>query len=74
MIENQKKSYGGEFLFVEANIDAVETAKHFGISANRAGDCLKSIIIGIFHRQVSQTSSDTAHIKIQIPPHKTSLG
>ena len=31
--------------------------------------CLKSIIIGIFHRQVSQTSSDTAHIKIQIPPH-----
>ena len=38
MIENQKKSYGGEFLFVEANIDAVETAKHFGISANRAGD------------------------------------
>lgn len=35
---------------------------------------LKSIIIGIFHRQVSQTSSDTAHIKIQIPPHKTSLG
>ena len=36
--------------------------------------CLKSIIIGIFHRQVSQTSSDTAHIKIQIPPHKPSLG
>ena len=30
MIENQKKKYGWEFLFIGANIDAVETAKHFG--------------------------------------------
>lgn len=35
MIEEKKKD-GWEFLFIGANIDAVETAKHFGISADRA--------------------------------------
>ena len=38
MIENQKEKYGWEFLFIGANIDAVETAKHFGIDADRAVD------------------------------------
>ena len=38
LIENQKKKYGWEFLFIGANIDAVETAKHFGIDADRAVD------------------------------------
>jgi len=36
MIERQKKKYGWEFLFIGANIDAVETASHFGISSDRA--------------------------------------
>ena len=36
MIERQKKRYGWEFLFLGANIDAVETARHFGIGADRA--------------------------------------
>ena len=36
MIERQKAKYGWEFLFLGANIDAVETAKHFGIGADRA--------------------------------------
>ncbi len=36
MIEHQKKKYGWEFLFIGANIDAVETAQHFGIERNRA--------------------------------------
>lgn len=36
MIENQKKKYGWEFIFVAANIDAVETARTFGIEKNRA--------------------------------------
>lgn len=36
MIECQKEKYGWEFLFLGANIDAVETAKHFGIGADRA--------------------------------------
>lgn len=36
MIERQKEKYGWEFLFLGANIDAVETAKQFGISEDRA--------------------------------------
>ena len=36
MIEHQKKKYGWEFLFIGANIDAVETASHFGIDSDRA--------------------------------------
>lgn len=38
MIENQKKKYDWEFLFIGTNIDAVETAKHFVIDADRAVD------------------------------------
>ncbi len=37
-IERQKTKYGWEFLFIGANIDAVETAKHYGISADRAAN------------------------------------
>ena len=36
MIERQKEKYGWEFLFIGANIDAVETASRYGISADRA--------------------------------------
>ena len=36
MIERQKEKYGWEFLFIGANIDAVETAKRYGIDRNRA--------------------------------------
>ena len=36
MIEERKEKNGWEFLFIGANIDAVETAKHFGIGADRA--------------------------------------
>ena len=36
MVERQKEEYGWEFLFIGANIDSVETAKHFGIGADRA--------------------------------------
>ena len=35
-IERQKKCYGWEFLFLGANIDAIEVAGRFGIHANRA--------------------------------------
>ena len=37
-IEKQKKEFGWEFIFLGANIDAVETAGSFGISADRAVD------------------------------------
>lgn len=36
LIEQQKKDYGWEFVFLGANIDAVETAGRFGISPDRA--------------------------------------
>ncbi len=36
MIEHQKEKYGWEFLFIGANIDAVETAAKYGIGADRA--------------------------------------
>lgn len=36
MIERQKEKYGWEFLFIGANIDAVETARRYGISEDRA--------------------------------------
>ena len=38
MIQHEKDKYGWEFLFLAANIDAVETAAHFGIGADRAVD------------------------------------
>ena len=36
MVQRQKEKYGWEFLFLGANIDAVETASHFGIGRDRA--------------------------------------
>ncbi|AOV98899.1 vWA domain-containing protein [Dehalococcoides mccartyi] len=39
-IERQKIKYGWEFVFLGANIDAVETAGRFGINADRAVDYL----------------------------------
>lgn len=38
MVERQKEKYGWEFLFLGANIDAVETAGRFGISGDRAAN------------------------------------
>lgn len=35
MIEHQKEHYGWEFIFLGANIDAVEMAGHFGIAPDR---------------------------------------
>ena len=36
MIERQKERYGWEFLFIGANIDAVQTAAQYGIDRDRA--------------------------------------
>ena len=36
MVEKEKEKYGWEFLFLGANIDAIEVAGRFGISADRA--------------------------------------
>jgi len=36
MVERQKERYGWEFLFLGANMDAIEAAGHIGIHAERA--------------------------------------
>ena len=36
MVEKEKEKHGWEFLFLGANIDAIEVAGRFGIGANRA--------------------------------------
>jgi uncharacterized protein YegL len=38
MIEHQKSKYGWEFIFLGANIDAIDTAERFGISKDRAAN------------------------------------
>lgn len=38
LIEQQKAEYGWEFIFLAANIDAVETAARYGIESDRAVD------------------------------------
>ena len=38
MVERQKEKYGWEVLFLGANIDAIETAGRFGITADRAAN------------------------------------
>ena len=38
MIEHEKEKYGWEFLFLAANIDAVESARSIGIDADRAAN------------------------------------
>jgi uncharacterized protein YegL len=38
MIEHEKEKYGWEFIFLGANIDAIETAGQFGINADRASN------------------------------------
>jgi hypothetical protein len=38
MIERQTKKYGWEFIFLAANIDAVETAENIGIRKERAAN------------------------------------
>ncbi len=38
MIKKEQEKYGWEFIFLGANIDAVETASRFGIQENRAAN------------------------------------
>ena len=59
MIEHQKAKYGWEFLFLGANIDAVETAGHFGISADRAVNYrADSVGTRLNYEVLSQTIAD----------------
>ena len=58
MVEKEKKKYGWEFLFLGANIDAIETAGRFGIGADRAFnyEC-DSVGVSLNYQAISQTVS-----------------
>lgn len=68
MVERQKVKYGWEFIFLGANIDAVETAKSFGIDKERAvnyhsdskGTKLNYSVVGnaICHMRATSSFSD----------------
>ncbi len=55
MIERQKETYGWEFIFLGANIDAAKEAARFGISADRAADYhADSIGTAVIYEAVSE--------------------
>ena len=74
MITRQKEKYGWEFLFLGANIDAVETAAGFGIGADRAvnyradsqGTQLNYEVLGYAVSAVRQSAPLTAGWKKRI--------
>ncbi len=56
LIERQKTKHGWEFIFLGANIDAVETAGQFGIAPDRAVDYLAdSEGLGLNFNALNQT-------------------
>jgi len=58
MVELQKERYGWEFLFLGANIDAVETASHYGIHKDRAVRyCADSVGTSLNFEEVSNAVS-----------------
>ena len=58
MIEKRQKENGWEFLFLGANIDAVETARSFGIREDRAADyCCDSVGTALNYEAISDAVS-----------------
>jgi len=69
MIRHEQEKYGWEFLFLAANIDAVETAERYGIRADRASnyradhkgtnrmyDCVSDAVVTIRKRKTLDES------------------
>ena len=64
LIERQKKESDWEFLFLGANIDAVETARSIGISQDRAADyCCDSQGTQLNYEVLAACVSDVRHGK-----------
>ena len=64
MIERQKQTYGWEFLFLGANIDAIETAGNFGIDAAHAVDYrADGVGTEICYRALDEAVSDIRKLK-----------
>ncbi|MGN1329002.1 MAG: hypothetical protein ACI4V4_04805 [Eubacterium sp.] len=59
MVKKEQEKYGWEFLFIGANIDAVETAENYGIRSDRAVDyCCDSQGTAVCYETVCQTVSN----------------
>lgn len=59
MIEYQKSNYGWEFIFLGANIDAIATAKQFGIEEERATNYhADSVGMALSFEVISETISE----------------
>ncbi|MBQ6849830.1 MAG: hypothetical protein IJN77_02195 [Oscillospiraceae bacterium] len=67
MVERQKEKYGWEFMFLGANIDAMETAESFGIDKDMAADFKNDARGTALNYQVL---SDTIKA-VRAAPHKT---
>ena len=62
MVERQKQKYGWEFIFLGANIDAVETARNFGIDEERAANYVSDEAgIGVMYEAQCCLMSDIRH-------------
>ena len=62
MVERQKQKYGWEFIFLGANIDAVETARNFGIDEERAANFVNDGAgIGVMYEAQCCLMSDLRH-------------
>ena len=62
MIERQKQKYGWEFIFLGANIDAIETARNFGIDEDRAANFVNDKSgIGVMYEAQCCLMSDIRH-------------
>jgi uncharacterized protein YegL len=62
MVERQKQKYGWEFIFLGANIDAVETARDFGIDESRAANYVNDGAgIGVMYEAQCCLMSDIRH-------------
>ena len=55
MIERQKRKYGWQFIFLGANIDAVETAREYGIDEDCAANyCADATGTKVLYENVSE--------------------
>jgi len=65
MIERQKQKYGWEFIFLGANIDAIETARNFGIDEERAANFVNDGEgIGVMYNAQCRLMSDIRNRRV----------
>lgn len=73
-IEKEKSKYGWEFLFIGANIDAIATARNFGISEDRAVNYKADTQgTGVVYESVCEAVSDVRNGKRLAPSWSQSI-